>query len=491
MEESQTGINTGSGATIMKRICAGFVLGLLACVFAPSVCCGAADTVVKAADSTPFSALAGTWNVVYTPVPPPPPTTNNIPPPDNITLTFSAGMTNPDNGIVFGTVTGVDGGVAIHNGNWDSAAGGALPVAISYISSSVGTLENIFLSATTVGESTMSGTYFSGDLVSKNNSGTFTATKPGGGGKPPPPPTTKSANVKGTWLFELKPDDSILTANILNFSSADALGNGTAADSTSGAAIATYSVSNAQITITTSGSSLTLTGSVTKDGMSGSYSDNAGGSGTWSAVQVTPPKFLGTESLGRIAATQTAADKTKTALILDEGKFSISLTVPVPADVVATLNGQSTFNVVFGGLSNNNAPISFSDDSSYAAGATTLNVKEAVNGSGGFPTLYSLSWSGKNTLKIKVTGSYYRQILPFTQDALGVSPQAASYIEGSSESTTLFDQKCVITFGAYKTTLDLGSVIVVQTASGTVLKNGLTYTPSKVSIGTTIPKASK
>ncbi len=459
----------------MNRITAGLVLGLVVCAFVPSFGCRAADAADKPTEraSQVDNTLQGTWDITYTAV-----GTNTLPTPDNIALTFSAGMTNPANGDTVGTMTGKDNGAEIHNATWYITSPDPA-INVFYIGgTSELSLVNISLTVT-ISDGIMTGTYSA--FANGDSQGTVAGKKTGGGGggggKTPPPP--KLPDVSGTWLFELTPV-SFVTSNILTFGKADATGAGAVTDCTSGVEVYSYKVSSDDsITINTPGSSLLLIGTVGKDSMSGEYTASQGGGGNWNGVKVSAPKFLAVESLARTIG---ALYETKAVGLSDLGTFKLSATVPVPADVVAALNSKSNFSLAFGALNSNSTPIPFGSD--YDPKSTTI---ELVTADALIKTYYELDWS-KNTLKIKVASHYFHEFLPDPGQPYGVSPQAATYIEGSSESVSILNQSCVITLGTFQTTLTLGSVVGVTTADGTKTTKGITYVPSKVSIGTTIPK---
>ena len=201
-----------------------------------------------------------------------------------------------------------------------------------------------------------------------------------------------------------------------------------------------------------------------------------------------PPKFMAKETLVRTYFGGPA--RGNSPFVEDIGKFTISASVPVSSDVLSALNSSSTFNVTFGGLNNNNTPISFSK-TTYTNGGNSLKYENGVNAlSKSQITFYSLDWSSKDTLKIGIKGGYGREIIPDLTPIFGVSLQAADYIEASTENITILDTPCVITFGTLNTTLNIGSTVSVVTAAAPLAKGGLIYTPSKVSIGSTIPKSS-
>ncbi len=276
-------------------------------------------------------------------------------------------------------------------------------------------------------------------------SGTFTATK----GKDVKPAKPKpNAKVDGTWLISLNPAYDGVAVLTWDFDKADKSGYGAIFDTT-GEQIGYYQVTESQIAL--SNDVLYLTGAIVKTTISGDFDDNGDVMGTWRAVKTAAPKFGSKETLAA-GVKVVKMDSQSVATLPLQGKYSITASVPVSPDVIAALNGDSPFSLHFGQFSET-FPLSLSD---YKAGATKVKYTKINVNNSAANIAFALDWSGKNTLKIKITGGLSGKLAPAIT-AEGVSPQATAYLVATSQKISDLQAPCTILFGTSETDLAITS----------------------------------
>lgn len=202
-------------------------------------------------------------------------------------------------------------------------------------------------------------------------------------------------------------------------------------------------------------------------------------------VVIPGATFVAAESLNR-AVVFTGKGKSKIPVVADAGKFKISAAIPVPEETLSALDFNSTFSIQFGDLLQTTA----FDNTSYAIGGTSLNfyvqpiTMKVLPGKSKEPedVNYSLDWSSKKNLKIKISGGCFHQLLPSTTQFLGATLFATRAI-GSPTSTEFISGNfpCDIQLDRFTKNLSIGVLATVNTGV-IVEKKGLTFAGSKASV---------
>ncbi len=343
---------------------------------------------------------------------------------------------------------------------------------------------------------TYSGYYHPDPSTFMPGQGTFAATKVmgGGGGKPPPPP--QNANVEGTWTISTSPTDFsggdvtwVFSAGI-DPNVPGGLTTGTVKDS-NGTEVAKYAVGPSAITITGTGSvTAVLTGTVKGNGMKGTFVDSATqNSGDWTAVEGIPT-FSAAESMTQTAKLIAIDSAAKAIAVLNSGKFSISASIPVTPDNLASLDENSAFQLGFGQLTGAKSIFTLGT-MGYTSGDKKvkyvyMDPNDDIPAAKATIT-YQLDWSNGTELKIKISGGFIEILVPNADGPFGASLLAINYVEQATEKFYNVNNQCTIVFGSQISTLNVSSTALVTTGKP-LMAGSNSYEPSKVSVMSSIPK---